>query len=41
MGDLSGYTLTLVGMEPVPANFMEATTDALLTTAGVTIVLGS
>jgi hypothetical protein len=41
MGDLSGYTLTLVGMEPVPANFMEATTDALLTTAGVTIVLGA
>jgi hypothetical protein len=22
MGDLSGYTLTLTGMEPVPANFM-------------------
>jgi len=41
MGDLSGYTLTLVGMEPVPANFMEATTDTLLTTAGVTIVLGA
>jgi hypothetical protein len=23
MGDLSGYTLTLTGMEPVPANFLE------------------
>jgi hypothetical protein len=22
MGDLSGYTLTLTGMEPVPANFL-------------------
>ena len=41
MGDANGYTLTLTGMEPVPANFLEATTDALLTTAGVTIVLGA
>jgi len=40
-GDLSGYTLELTGMEKVPANFFEATTEALLTTAGYTITLGS
>jgi hypothetical protein len=27
--------------EPVAANFFEATTDALLTTAGVTITVGA
>jgi len=37
-GDLSGYTLTLSGMERVPANFFEATTEAGLGTAGITIV---
>jgi hypothetical protein len=37
MGDLSGYTLTLMGQEPVPANFIGAS----LTTAGFTIVSGS
>ena len=36
MGDLSGYTLTLTGMEKIPANFLEST----LTAAGGTIVLG-
>jgi hypothetical protein len=34
MGDLSGYTLTLTGMEKLPANFIE--TDP--TTAGFTVV---
>jgi hypothetical protein len=30
MGDLSGYTLTLTGMETTPANFMTVdSTDAL------------
>jgi hypothetical protein len=35
MGDLSGYTLTLTGMEPVPANFMLDT----LAGAGFTVVI--
>lgn len=33
MGDLNGYTMTLVGMEPIPANHLSVTapyTDALL-----------
>lgn len=37
MGDLSGYTLTLTGQEPVPANFLTTT----LTSAGFTVVSGS
>jgi hypothetical protein len=41
MGDLSGYTLVLTGMEKAPANFFEATTEAGLTSAGFTIVAGS
>jgi hypothetical protein len=36
MGDLSGYTLTLTGMERTPANFL----DVDLTTSGGTIVVG-
>lgn len=36
MGDFSGYTLTLVAQEPVPANFIGAT----LTAAGFTVVTG-
>ena len=40
MGDLSGYTLTLSAMERVPANFIDATDEAGLTTAGFTIVAG-
>ena len=36
MGDLSGFTLTIVGEEPVPANVILTS----LTTAGVTIVTG-
>ncbi|CAB4136630.1 hypothetical protein UFOVP309_45 [uncultured Caudovirales phage] len=35
MGDLSGYTLTLTGMEPVPANFMLDT----LSGAGFNVVI--
>jgi hypothetical protein len=35
--DLSGYTLTLSGQEPVPANFISTT----LTAAGFTVVSGS
>ena len=34
MGDLSGYTLTLTGMEKAPANFMESDP----TTVGFTVV---
>lgn len=41
MGDLSGYTLTMSAMERVPANFIDATDEAGLTTAGFTIVAGS
>lgn len=37
MGDLSGYTLTLTGQEPVPANFLGAS----LSSAGFTVVTGS
>jgi hypothetical protein len=37
MGDLSGYTLTLSGQEPVPANFILTT----LTAAGVTVTVGT
>lgn len=37
MGDLSGFTLTLVGEEPVPANIITTS----LTTAGVTVVVGT
>jgi hypothetical protein len=36
MGDLSGYTLTLTGMEQVPANFL----GAAITAAGFTVVTG-
>lgn len=38
MGDLNGYTLTLVGMEKIPANFIDASSEADLATAGLTIV---
>jgi hypothetical protein len=38
MGDMSGYTLTLNGQEPVPANFLDGTLSA----AGIsTIVSGT
>ena len=37
MGDLSGYTLTLTGQEPVPANFIMTT----LVLAGVTVTVGT
>lgn len=37
MGDLSGYTLTLTGMEKVPANFL----DTNIVDAGGTIVSGT
>lgn len=37
MGDLSGFTLTIVGEEPVPANMIITS----LTTAGVTVVSGT
>lgn len=37
MGDLSGYTLTLTGQEPVPANFLGDT----LSNVGFTVVEGS
>ena len=36
MGDLSGYTLTLVGQEPVPANFILST----LVAVGFTVTVG-
>jgi hypothetical protein len=37
MGDLSGFTLTIVGEEPVPANIILTS----LTSAGVTVVVGT
>jgi len=36
MGDLSGFTLTITGEEPVPANILVSS----LTTTGVTVVVG-
>lgn len=36
MGDLSGYTLTLTGMERKPANFIEGTGDPETDIAGTT-----
>lgn len=41
MGDLTGYTLTFSAMERVPANFIDASNDTELGTAGFTIVAGS
>lgn len=38
MGDLSGYTLVLTAQEAVPPNFIDASSEADLTTAGFTIV---
>ncbi len=38
MGDLSGYTLTLVGMEKIPANFIDASSEADLLAVGFTVV---
>lgn len=40
LADMSGYTLTLTGREKAPANFLEATDEAGLTTAGFTVVAG-
>lgn len=40
MGDLSGYTLTLVGMELAPANFVDCASDSAsaLLAVGLTLV---
>jgi len=38
MNDGSGYEITLVAMEKIYANFMEATDETGLGTAGLTIV---
>ena len=38
MGDLNGYTLTLVAMEKIPPNFIDAATEADLATVGLTVV---
>lgn len=40
MADLSGYTLTFTAREPLPANFLEATDEAGLVTAGFKILDG-
>ena len=41
MGDLSGYTLTLTGMERVPANFLDGTGEATITGTGASITVGT
>jgi len=45
MGDFVGYTLTLVGQEKTPANFLipasGSTIDAKLTALGVTVTVGT
>jgi hypothetical protein len=38
MNDGSGYEVTLVSTEKIYANFMEATNEAGLGTAGLTVV---
>ena len=38
LGDMNGYTLVMTGMERTPHNFLEATTEAGLGTAGFTVV---
>lgn len=38
MADLNGYTLTLKGMEKIPANFIDAANEAALLTVGFTVV---
>jgi len=38
MADLNGYTLTLVAMERIPANFIDASSEADLATVGFTVV---
>ena len=38
LNDGSGYEITLVAMEKIYANFMEATNEAGLATAGLTVV---
>jgi len=38
MADLNGYTLTLKGMEKIPANFIDAANEAALSTVGFTVV---
>lgn len=40
MGDLSGYTLTFTANEKLPANFLEATSEADLAAAGLNVVTG-
>ena len=39
MGDMSGYTLTLTAQERIPSNFLEATTEAGLTAAGISTIV--
>lgn len=39
LSDMSGYSLTLVGEEPIPANFIGG--DGTLVGAGFTVVLGT
>lgn len=43
MGDLSGYTLTLTGMEQAPANFVDCASSSAsdLLAVGLTLVVGA
>tara|TARA_R110002051_G_scaffold290596_1_gene354092 strand:- start:2 stop:541 length:540 start_codon:yes stop_codon:yes gene_type:complete len=38
MGDLNGYTLTMQGMEKIPANFIDTANEAGLSAVGLTVV---
>lgn len=38
MGDLSGYTITAVAMEKIPANFIDSADEAGLLAVGLTVV---
>ena len=41
MGDLSGYTLTLVAQEKIPAPFLDCSSESGLSGNGITVVAGS
>lgn len=41
MGDMSGYTLTLTGMEKIPANFLNGELTTVFTEGGFSVVVGT
>ena len=41
MGDLSGYTITLVANEKIPAPFLDCSSESGLSGNGITVVPGT